>query len=195
MNKGKYIQKSSNAIGAIALVYFFVTFLFWVGLYGKLLRDNPVLITGYLSFLHLAMYPVIWAFDGVPGKTWRAVALGLNSCWLLGTLIANILIFTALPKYSKDTFEANPLHQILLGIYVLIALFLEVLLIIRYREESAVIVTSKVITSETPKRESEVVAVTENSPVARSSTPPPPPPPPPPPRGIKSPRQMENAHI
>lgn len=145
------LQRLTSGIGACASVYF-VVLLRLFKVYTIMDHANPVLLTSYISVLHLVVVPMLWyaapspprksleLFAFAPRLTLCAshfagmilnIALWLNGSWLLGCVIEIILIFAAFDSRIRRQFETNPLHHILLLVYAGMSIAMEVMLVIR----------------------------------------------------------------
>lgn len=121
-----------------------VCFFKWIGIYGHISRNNPVLVMGYNSWIHLFALPIL--HSGLTTKNIRnqrmkyKIFLVLNGLFLIGMLISScLLIFKGLGDTHKRQWEQNPLNQLMSVAYSVEALILEIMVGIIVKDKIIVI--------------------------------------------------------
>lgn len=140
----RIVQLLLGSIWIFASIYMIVCFFKWIGIYGYISRNNPVLVMGYNSWIHLFALPVL--HFGLNTKNVRnqrmkyKIFLVLNSLFLIGMLISScLLIFKGLGDTHKRQWEQNPLNQLMSIAYFLQALILEIMVGIIVKDKIIVI--------------------------------------------------------
>ena len=114
----------------ICLIYLFINIIVLCGAYGNVHKDNPVMIIGYVTYIHLVALPLMYvSFKSKcsDSKPWILVVfLILNLCWIIGILIAIVLLSAFMNKRVIEEWGSNPLNHILLVVYFVSAILLEV---------------------------------------------------------------------
>lgn len=86
-------------LGYCSLIYLVIVVLNWFKVYSLTIRD-PILIFGYISFLHVLSVPLLWWALGSRTQFYLVFII-MNTVWLLGVITMLILIHIGLSKYDN----------------------------------------------------------------------------------------------
>ena len=106
------------------------------GAYNHLPASDPVLVMTYVSMVHLIALPLLYFAIGTRcGKPGCLIAfLILNAAFILGLLIAVIVLSAGTYGNVHTTWTSNPLNHILIAIYLIDSVLLELLVGLFYRD-------------------------------------------------------------
>lgn len=114
-------------------IYIVITIIVLCGAYGNVKKDNPIMIIGYVSFAHVVTLPFLWVglMQCSSNKPWIfLVFLILNAVWIIGIVVAIILMSAVLNQRVREEWGSNPLNHFLLFLYFVSAVILEVMVFI-----------------------------------------------------------------
>lgn len=117
-------------------LYIFVGIMMACGAYNHLPASDPVLVMTYVSIVHLIALPLLYFAIGTKGgKTGCLIAfLILNAAFILGLLIAVIVLSVGTYGNVHTTWTSNPLNHILIAIYFIDSVSLEILVGLFYQD-------------------------------------------------------------
>lgn len=117
-------------------LYIFVGIMMACGAYNHLPASDPILVMTYVSMVHLIALPLLHFAIGTRwGKPGCLIAfLILNAPFILGLLIAVIVLSVGTYGNVHTTWTSNPLNHILIAIYLIDSVLLELLVGLFYRD-------------------------------------------------------------
>ena len=117
-------------------LYISVGIMMACGAYNHLPASDPVLVMTYVSMVHLIALPLLYFAIGTRcGKSGCLIAfLILNAAFILGLLIAVIVLSVGTYGNVHTTWTSNPLNHILIAIYLIDSVLLELLVGLFYRD-------------------------------------------------------------